>query len=97
MAKAEKRSIGSFLWDYLTTVDHKKIGIMYILGGGVFFIHGGLEALIIRIQLLKPANEYISVGLLNQMLTMHATTMIFLDEMPNIVGLMHIAMPIHIS
>src|SRR5699024_7496587 len=97
MAKAEKRSIGSFLWDYLTTVDHKKIGIMYILGGGFFFLLGGLEALIIRIQLLKPANDFISAGMFNQMLTMHGTTMIFLAAMPIIVGLMNVAMPLQIG
>jgi len=95
--QTQKRSIGSVIWDYLTTVDHMKIGIMYILGGGFFFLLGGLEALIIRIQLLKPANDFISAGLFNQMLTMHGTTMIFLAAMPIIIGLMNVAMPLQIG
>src|SRR5690625_7990991 len=74
-----------------------KIGIMYILGGGFFFLLGVLEALIIRIQLLKPANDFISAGLFNQMLTMHGTTMIFLAAMLIIIGLMHVAMPLQIG
>ena len=49
----QKRSFGAALWDYLTTVDHKKIGQMYLAGGGLFFLIGGLEAVIIRIQLRK--------------------------------------------
>src|SRR5690625_1993590 len=74
-----------------------KIGIMYILGGGFFFLLGGLEALIIRVQLLKPANDFTSAGLFNQMLTMHGTTMIFLAAMPIIIGLMNVAMPLQIG
>ena len=66
-----KRSVGAVLWDYLTTVDHKKIGILYILGGGFFFLLGGLEAMIIRIQLIVPENDFVSAGFFNQMLTMH--------------------------
>ena len=48
---AQKRGFGATLWDWLTTVDHKKIGILYLLGGLFFFVLGGIEAMIIRIQL----------------------------------------------
>jgi len=92
-----KRSVGAVLWDYLTTVDHKKIGILYILGGGFFFLLGGLEAMIIRIQLIVPENDFISAGFFNQMITMHGTTMIFLAGMPILVGLMNVAMPLQIG
>ena len=92
-----KRSVGAVLWDYLTTVDHKKIGILYILGGGFFFLLGGLEAMIIRIQLIVPENDFVSAGFFNQMLTMHGTTMIFLAGMPILVGLMNVAMPLQIG
>src|SRR5690625_5328920 len=81
----------------MTTVDHKKIGILYILGGGFFFLLGGLEAMIIRIQLIVPENDFISAGFFNQMITMHGTTMIFLAGMPILVGLMNVAMALQIG
>ncbi|CAM5395830.1 quinol oxidase subunit 1 [Bacillus safensis FO-36b] [Bacillus safensis subsp. safensis] len=51
---AKKRGFGAVLWDYLTTVDHKKIAILYLVAGGFFFLVGGLEAMFIRIQLAIP-------------------------------------------
>lgn len=94
---AAKRSFWEFIWDYLTTVDHKKIAHLYLAGGGFFFILGGIEALIIRIQLIKPENDFISAGFYNEMITMHGTTMIFLAAMPIIVGLMNAIMPLQIG
>ncbi|MFC3040213.1 cytochrome c oxidase subunit I [Virgibacillus xinjiangensis] len=93
----QNRGFGAVLWDYLTTVDHKKIGILYLIGGGFFFILGGLEAMIIRIQLMVPENDFISAGLYNEMITMHGTTMIFLAAMPLLVGLMNYIMPLQIG
>lgn len=92
-----KRGFGAFLWDYLTTVDHKKIAHLYLAGGGFFFILGGLEALVIRIQLIKPQNDFVSAGFFNEMITMHGTTMIFLAGMPILIGLMNAAMPLQIG
>src|SRR5690625_2048671 len=97
MTATGKRSFGAFLWDYLTTVDHKKIAHLYLAGGGFFFILGGLEALVIRIQLIKPENDFISAGFYNEMITMHGTTMIFLAGMPILIGLMNAAMPLQIG
>jgi cytochrome c oxidase subunit 1 len=91
------RGFLAFLWDYLTTVDHKKIAHLYLAGGGFFFILGGIEALIIRIQLIKPENDFITAGFYNEMITMHGTTMIFLAAMPLIVGLMNAVMPLQIG
>lgn len=68
--------------DWLTTVDHKKIGIMYGAAALFFFIIGGIEALIIRSQLAVPQNDLITAQLYNQLFTMHGTTMIFLGVMP---------------
>nr|WP_153735584.1 cytochrome c oxidase subunit I [Aquibacillus halophilus] len=85
------------LWDYLTTVDHKKIAVLYLLGGGFFFIIGGLEALAIRIQLIKPANDFVSAGFYNELLTMHGTTMIFLAAMPLVFALMNAVVPLQIG
>jgi len=97
VATTGKRSFGAFVWDYLTTVDHKKIAHLYLAGGGFFFILGGLEALIIRIQLIKPENDFISAGFYNEMITMHGTTMIFLAAMPIIIAFMNAAMPLQIG
>jgi len=93
----QKRSIGAVLWDYMTTIDHKKIAHLYLIGGGFFFILGGLEAVVIRIQLIKPDNDFISAGLYNQMITMHGTTMIFLAAMPIILALMNAVLPLQIG
>ncbi len=92
-----KRSFGSFLWDYLTTVDHKKIAHLYLAGGAFFFILGGLEAIVIRIQLIVPENNFVSAGFYNEIITMHGTTMIFLAAMPLIIGFMNAAMPLQIG
>lgn len=93
----QKKGIGAILWDYLTTVDHKKIGILYLISGGFFFILGGLEAMIIRIQLAVPNNEFVSAGFFNEIITMHGTTMIFLAAMPLLFGLMNAVVPIQIG
>lgn len=96
-AAMQKKGAGSIIWDYLTTIDHKKIAHLYLLGGGLFFILGGLEAMVIRIQLMKPENDFVSAGLYNEVITMHGTTMIFLAAMPLLLGLMNAAMPLQIG
>ena len=96
-AATANRGFWAFIWDYLTTVDHKKIAHLYLAGGGFFFVLGGIEALIIRIQLIKPENDFISAGFYNEMITMHGTTMIFLAAMPIMVGLMNAVMPLQIG
>ncbi|HZG61223.1 MAG TPA: cytochrome c oxidase subunit I [Anoxybacillus sp.] len=87
----------SLIWDYLTTVDHKKIAILYLIAGGIFFIMGGIEALIIRIQLAVPNNDFVSAGFYNEVLTMHGTTMIFLAATPLLFALMNAIVPIQIG
>jgi cytochrome c oxidase subunit 1 len=67
---------------WLTTVDHKRIGIMYGAAAFIFFLIGGLEAFIIRLQLVRPDNTLVNPELYNQLFTMHGTTMIFLGVMP---------------
>ena len=64
------------------TVDHKKIGIMYMVTAMFFFLVGGLEAVAIRLQLALPNGKILNADLYNQMFTMHATTMVFLFVMP---------------
>ncbi|AGX03713.1 MULTISPECIES: cytochrome c oxidase subunit I [Bacillaceae] len=94
---AQKKGFGATLWDYLTTVDHKKIAILYLIAGGFFFIVGGLEAMFIRIQLAVPNNDFLSAGLYNEILTMHGTTMIFLAAMPLIFAFMNAVVPLQIG
>lgn len=70
------------IWSWLTTVDHKRIGIMYALSALFFFILGGVEALLIRAQLAGPNLTLIGADTFNQLFTMHGTTMVFLAIMP---------------
>src|SRR6266550_1873630 len=70
------------LWSWFTTVDHKRIGILYGVSAGTFFVLGGLEALVIRLQLWVPNNTLVGAQMFNALFTMHATTMIFLAIMP---------------
>ena len=69
-------------WSWVTTVDHKKIGIMYFVTAFVFFIVGGVEALLIRAQLAQPEGQLLSADAYNQIFTMHGLTMIFFALMP---------------
>jgi len=70
------------LWSWITTVDHKRIGILYGVSALVFFIVGGLEALIIRLQLARPHAGVVNAETFNALFTMHGTTMVFLAIMP---------------
>lgn len=83
--------------DWLTTVDHKKIGILYLIAGGLFFLIGGIEAILIRIQLMQPKLDFVSAQTFNELITMHGTTMIFLAVMPIIFAMMNAIIPLQIG
>jgi len=85
------------LWSWITTVDHKRIGIMYFLTSVFFLFVGGLEALIIRTQLFAPEQAIISAETYNQLFTMHGTTMIFLVAMPMAVAFFNYIVPLQIG
>ncbi len=87
----------SGLRDWLTTIDHKKIGILYGATALVFFILGGLEALVIRWQLARPAAAVIGPDLYNQLFTMHGITMVFLVGMPIAVAFFNYIVPLQIG
>ncbi len=83
--------------DWVTTTDHKKIGIMYLVTTIVFFMLGGIEALLMRAQLAVPNNTLISSEHYNQLLTMHGTTMVFLFVVPIMAGFGNYFVPLMIG
>ena len=84
-------------WSWFTTVDHKKIGIMYGVSAFVFFIIGGLEALLIRAQLAQPDGILLNADQYNQIFTMHGITMIFLFVMPMSAAFFNYMIPLMIG
>src|SRR5579859_697842 len=89
------RPTGLLRW--VTTVDHKDIGILYILTSAVFLAIGGFEALLIRIQLAVPRNTFLEPGQYDAIFTMHGTTMIFLVVMPVLLGFANYIVPLQIG
>ncbi len=87
----------SGVWSWLTTVDHKRIGLLYLYTALVFFIIGGLEAELLRIQLQGPNRHFVSAELYNQLFTMHGTTMIFLAVMPLSAAFFNFLIPLQIG
>ena len=85
------------LWSWLTTVDHKRIGKLYLFSALAFFVIGGLEALFIRLQLAFPEQAFISAQTYNELFTMHATTMIFLSIMPLSAAFFNFLIPLQIG
>ncbi len=84
-------------WSWITTVDHKRIGIMYALAALFFFVVGGIEALVIRVQLAQPEAAVISADAYNQLFTMHGTTMVFLALMPLSAAFFNFVVPLQIG
>jgi cytochrome c oxidase subunit 1 len=85
------------LMSWLTTVDHKRIGFLYGFFALIFFLVGGIEALLIRLQLAVPNNHVLTSQQYNEMFTMHATTMIFLAVMPLSAAFFNFIMPLQIG
>ena len=82
---------------WITTTDHKRIGIMYMVAAWMFLVIGGVEALLIRLQLAVPDNTLLSPQTYNALFTMHGTTMIFLFLMPMIAGMANYLVPLMIG
>ncbi|PYM56998.1 MAG: cytochrome ubiquinol oxidase subunit I, partial [Candidatus Rokuibacteriota bacterium] len=85
------------VWSWLTTVDHKRIGILYGVSAYVFFLVGGVEALLMRLQLAKPDGTVLSAQTFNELFTMHGTTMIFLAIMPMGAAFFNFIIPLQIG
>ncbi len=82
---------------WITTVDHKRIGIMYIGYALIFLVIGGIEALIMRVQLAVPNNHFVTPEVFNRMFTMHGTTMVFFVGMPILFGFGNYLIPLMIG
>jgi cytochrome c oxidase subunit 1 len=85
------------LHEWVITVDHKRLGILYIAYALVFLLIGGTEATIMRIQLIRPHNDFVSPQVFNRMFTMHGTTMIFFVVMPVVFGFANYLVPLMIG
>ena len=87
----------SGIWNWLTTIDHKKIGVLYGVTAFLMFFSGGIEAMIIRVQLMRPEQNLVTPEIFNQLFTMHATTMIFLGVMPLSAAFFNFVIPLQIG
>lgn len=87
----------SGIMSWLTTVDHKRIGILYLVTSLFFFVWGGMEAVIIRAQLAGPNMNLVSADTYNQLFTMHGTTMVFLVVMPLSSAFFNFLIPLQIG
>src|SRR5712672_1246148 len=96
-AEETHRPLAERLHGWVTTVDHKRLGILYVFYGFTFLLIGGVEAAVMRIQLIRPHNDFVSPQIFNQMFTMHGTTMIFFVVMPIVFGFANYLVPLMIG
>jgi cytochrome c oxidase subunit 1 len=87
----------SALYGWLTTTDHKKIGILYLINSIVFFLAGGILALVVRVELAQPGLQVVDEQFYNQAFTMHASFMLFLFVIPILAGFGNYAVPLMIG
>src|SRR5687767_6005613 len=87
----------SGVWSWLTTVDHKRIGALYLYTALIWFLVGGFEAVLIRMQLQGPNGRLVSADTYNMLFTMHGTTMIFLVVMPLSAAFFNLLIPLQIG
>jgi cytochrome c oxidase subunit I len=85
------------VYEWLTTVDHKKIGIMYIVYALIFLVLAGAQALLMRIQLAVPNNHFVTPQVFNRLFTMHGSTMVFFVGIPILFGFGNYLIPLMIG
>jgi cytochrome c oxidase subunit 1 len=85
------------VWSWLTTVDHKRIAILYFVAGFIFLLIAGMEGQMIRLQLARPENRLLDPEFYNQLFTMHGTTMVFFAGMPLIIAFFNFVVPLQIG
>jgi cytochrome c oxidase subunit I len=91
------RPLTARLHEWVTTVDHKRLGLLYIVYSLIFLVVGGIEAAIMRLQLIHAQNDLVSPEFFNRMFTMHGTTMIFFVAMPLVFGFGNYLVPLMIG
>ena len=90
-------AVRSGLYDWVTTTDHKKIGIMYVVNSFIFFFLGGILALGVRSELAAPGIQFFKEATYNQLFTMHASFMLFLFVIPMLAGFGNYVVPLQIG
>ncbi|HET8636900.1 MAG TPA: cbb3-type cytochrome c oxidase subunit I, partial [Acidobacteriaceae bacterium] len=95
--RVAKKTFLEWMHEWVTTVDHKRIGLLYIWFSIIFLLVGGAEALALRIQLATPDSHFLSPDTYNRLFTMHGTTMVFLMGMPLLFGFANYIVPLQIG
>src|SRR5246127_4385450 len=96
-AQTLSRPLSDRVHEWVATVDHKRLGLMYIVYALFFLVIGGIEASIMPVQLLRPHKNFVSPQVFNRMFTMHGTTMIFFVAMPILFGFANYLIPLMIG
>src|SRR2546421_1628081 len=94
---SEQSGILAILHDWVVTVDHKRLGIMYVVTGLVFLVIGGVEAFLMRLQLASPGLTLVPPDTFNRLFTVHGTTMVFLVGIPIVFGFANYLVPLMIG
>ena len=92
-----RRQLGTIVWKWMVTTDHKVIGNLYFVTSMVFFLFGGVLALAMRAELAWPGLQYLSYEVYNQFFTMHGTIMLLLFATPLFAGFANAIMPLQIG
>jgi cytochrome c oxidase subunit 1 len=92
-----KASLSEALYDWIATVDHKRLGLMYMVSALIFLAVAGIMALVMRAQLIVPNNDVVAPDTYNRLFTMHGTTMVFLVGMPIVAGMSNYLIPLMIG
>lgn len=95
--KPREFSLSEALYEWVATVDHKKLGLMYIIASLIFLVVSGIFAVVMRLQLAVPENHLVPPDTYNRLFTMHGTTMVFLVGMPLIAGMSNYLVPLMIG
>ncbi len=93
----ERVSTGAAIWSWVTTIDHKRIGVLYFVTSLIYFIVAGFEALLIRLQLATPEGQLLDSDTYNQLFTMHGTAMVFMVAMPMAAAFFNFLIPLMIG
>ncbi len=96
-AQAREFSFSEALYSWVATVDHKRLGLMYVISALLFFVVSGIMAAVIRLQLMFPNSHVVGPDTYNRLFTMHGTTMVFLVGMPMVAGFSNYLVPIMIG